>query len=126
MTVADDNNTPDWAADCDGEGREQAVRDGGDSGVVMMAAAAADNDSKGRQQQHWMATACKIGRRPMKGTDKRGRQETAETQSGKDGCRGGRWRWWPTTAADNNNGNGGQRQWRRRTTTTANDDSGGQ
>ncbi len=49
MTVADDNNTRDWAADCDGEGREQAVRDGGDSGVVMMAAAVVDNDSKGRQ-----------------------------------------------------------------------------
>jgi hypothetical protein len=31
MTVADNNNTPDWAADCDGEGRERAVRDGRDS-----------------------------------------------------------------------------------------------
>ncbi len=39
-TVADDDNTRDWAVDCDGEGLERAVRDGGDSGVVMMAAAA--------------------------------------------------------------------------------------
>jgi hypothetical protein len=37
--VADDNNTHDWAADCDGEGQEWAVRDGRDSGVVTMAAA---------------------------------------------------------------------------------------
>jgi hypothetical protein len=38
-TVVDNSNTRDWAADCDGEGREQAVRDGRDSGVVMIAAA---------------------------------------------------------------------------------------
>ncbi len=42
MTVADNNNTRDWAADCDGEGQERAVRDGGDSGVVMMAVVAED------------------------------------------------------------------------------------
>jgi hypothetical protein len=35
--VADDKDTQDWAADCNGEGGERAVRDGGDSGVVMMA-----------------------------------------------------------------------------------------
>jgi hypothetical protein len=38
--VADDNDTGDWAADCDGEGWERALRDGGDSGVVIMAAVA--------------------------------------------------------------------------------------
>jgi hypothetical protein len=42
MTVADNNNMHDWAADCNGEGQEQAVRDGRDSRVVMMAAAAED------------------------------------------------------------------------------------
>jgi hypothetical protein len=42
MTLADDDDTHDWAADCNGEGREQAVRDGGDSRVVMMAVAAED------------------------------------------------------------------------------------
>jgi hypothetical protein len=41
-TVADDNNTQDWVADCDGEGQERAVRDGGDSGVAMMAVAVED------------------------------------------------------------------------------------
>ncbi len=40
--MADNNDTHDWVADCDGEGRERAVRDGGDSGVVMMAAAVED------------------------------------------------------------------------------------
>jgi hypothetical protein len=89
--VADDNDMHDWVADCNGEGRERAVRDGGDSRVVMMAAAAADNNSKGRQQQRQMATACKIGRQPMKGMDKSRWQEMAETRSGDDGCRGGRW-----------------------------------
>jgi hypothetical protein len=42
MTVADDDNMHDWAADYDGEGQKRAVRDGGDSGVVMMAAVAED------------------------------------------------------------------------------------
>jgi hypothetical protein len=40
--VVDDNNTRDWAADCNGEGQELAVRDSGDSGVVVMAAAVED------------------------------------------------------------------------------------
>ncbi len=45
----------DWAADYDGEGRERAARDRGDSGVAMMDAAkmaaaetaAADDNSNG-------------------------------------------------------------------------------
>ncbi len=40
--MADDNKTRDWAADCNGEGQERVVRDGGDSGVAMMAVAAED------------------------------------------------------------------------------------
>jgi hypothetical protein len=36
-TVPEDDDKRDWAPDCDGEGRERAVRDGGDSRVVMMA-----------------------------------------------------------------------------------------
>ncbi len=43
LTVADDDDMQDWAVDCDGEGRERAVRDGGDSGVVMMAVAVEDS-----------------------------------------------------------------------------------
>jgi hypothetical protein len=110
-TVADDDNTRDWAADCDGEqGQERAVRDGGDSGVVMMAAAAADDDSKGRQRQRRTATACKIGRRPMKGMEKSGRQETAETRSGK-------------MAAEVEDGGGRRQQWRTTTTAMADKDS---
>ena len=46
MTVMDDNNTLDCAADCNGEGQEWAVRDIGDSGVGMMAAAAEDGGGK--------------------------------------------------------------------------------
>jgi hypothetical protein len=33
----------DWAVDCNGEGCEWVVRDGGDSRVVMMAAAVEDS-----------------------------------------------------------------------------------
>jgi hypothetical protein len=36
--VADNDDTQDWAADCNGEGQERVVRDGRDRGVVMMAA----------------------------------------------------------------------------------------
>jgi hypothetical protein len=53
-TVADNDDTQDWAADCDGEGQERAVIDGSDSGVVMMAVAVEDNggryDGKGGQR----------------------------------------------------------------------------
>ncbi len=87
-TVADNNDMHDWVADCNGEGQERAVRDGRDSGVVIVAAKAVNNDSKGRQRQQQTATACKIGQQPMKGMDKSGRQETAETQSDNAGCRG--------------------------------------
>jgi hypothetical protein len=45
-TVADDDNMQDWVADCDGEGQERAVRDGGDSRVVMMAVAVEDSGSR--------------------------------------------------------------------------------
>ncbi len=58
MTAADDNSSQDWAADYDGEGRERVARDGGDSGVAMMAAAkmAAAEDYGGGQQQQWRWT----------------------------------------------------------------------
>jgi hypothetical protein len=54
--VADNDGTQDQVADCDGEGQERAVRDGGDSGVVTMAAAAEDGGGEG-QQQRWTMTA---------------------------------------------------------------------
>ncbi len=93
----------------------------------MMAAAGADNDCKGRQRQRRMAMACKIGWQPIKGTDKSGRQETAETRSGNDGCRGARWWRWMTTVVDDDNGDGGDNnsdggRRQQQTTTAANDD----
>ncbi len=42
MMVADDGNTQDWAAGCNGEGQERVVRDGGDCRVVMIAVAVED------------------------------------------------------------------------------------
>ncbi len=110
--VVDNNDMRDWVADCDEEGQEQAVTDGRDSRVVMMAAAgkmaAADNDGKDGQRQWQTTMACKIGWRTTKGMDKSRRQEMVETQSGDDGCGGGSWRRWMLTAVDNNNGNGRQ------------------
>jgi hypothetical protein len=45
--VADDDDSRDWATDCNGEGQEQAMRDCGDSGVLMMATAAEDGGGGG-------------------------------------------------------------------------------
>jgi hypothetical protein len=56
MMVADKDDTHDWAADCNGKGKERAVRDGGDSRVVMMAAAAEDG-SEGQRWQRLTMTA---------------------------------------------------------------------
>ncbi len=52
--MADEDNSRDWAADYDKKVQEQVARDGGDSGVAMMAAAkmaAAEDSGGGRQQQ---------------------------------------------------------------------------
>jgi hypothetical protein len=46
--VADNKDTQDWVADCDGKGQERVVRDSRDSGVVMMAVAV--EDGGGRRQ----------------------------------------------------------------------------
>jgi hypothetical protein len=43
--VADNKDTQDWTVDCNGEGREKAVRDSRDSGVVMMAVVVEDGNS---------------------------------------------------------------------------------
>ncbi len=52
--VVDNNDTCDWAADCNGEGGEQALRDSRDSGVVMMAAAAEEDRGGQRWQKRTM------------------------------------------------------------------------
>ncbi len=77
--MADDNDTRDWAADCNWEGREQVVRDGGDSGVVMMAAAAEDGCS-GQQWKRWTTTA----------VDNNGMQDWAADYKGEGQERGAR------------------------------------
>ncbi len=88
--------------------------------------AATDDDGEGGQGQWRMTTACRIGWQTTKGTDKSGRQETAETRSGYDGCGGGRWWRWTTTAANDDNGEGRQQQrrWQTTTTATADNDNG--
>jgi hypothetical protein len=48
-TVADDKDMQDWLADCNGEGRERAVRDSRDIRVVIMAVAV--EDGGGGQQR---------------------------------------------------------------------------
>jgi hypothetical protein len=70
MMAADDDGLQDWAADYDGEGQEQAARDGRYSGVVIMAAAkmavtkmaVAEDSGNGGKGQRRTKTACKIGR----------------------------------------------------------------
>jgi hypothetical protein len=91
-TVAEDDDTQDWAADWDGEGQERAVRDGRDSRVVMMDAVAeyggggqqwrrwartamADDDS-GRQQRRRMMRASKIKQQTTRGEEDGRRQTT--------------------------------------------------
>ncbi len=90
--MTDNKDMQDWAADCNGEGQERAVRDNGDSRVAMMAAVAedgggkqqwqqwtmtamADNNSGGRRRRRMM-TACKIEWRTTRGKEESGRQTT--------------------------------------------------
>ncbi len=55
--VADDDDMQDWAAECDGEGRERAVRDGRDSRVVMMAVAVEDGGCGQQRRRRTMIAA---------------------------------------------------------------------
>ncbi len=73
--AADDDGLQDPAADYDGEGRERTVRDGRDSGAVMMAMAtmvAAEDRGGGQQWQRWQITAA----------DKDGMQDLAAAHDG--------------------------------------------
>ncbi len=109
--MADDNDTRDWAADCDGEGQDQVVRDGRDSGVVMIAATAEDRGGGQQQQRQTTTAADDSGMQDWvanhEGKDKSGRQERVETQGGNDGCNSGKWQRWMTMAADDDDGDGG-------------------
>ena len=81
-TVADDDDTCDWAADCNGEGRERAVRDGEDSGVVMMAVAAEDGSSGQQRRRQTMTAANNIGMQDWAEDYKWDRQERAARDGG--------------------------------------------
>jgi hypothetical protein len=54
--AAEDKDMWDRAADYNGEGKERVVREGGDSGVAMIAAVA-DGDSGGQRWRWWTTTA---------------------------------------------------------------------
>ncbi len=78
--------------DYDGEGKERVVREGGDSGVAMMATGAEGggngqrrrrwttmataDDNSGGQQRWQMLTARKIKQRTTRGKEESGRQTT--------------------------------------------------
>jgi hypothetical protein len=82
MTVADKDDTRDWAVDCDGEGQERAVRDGGDSRVVMMVVAAEDGGSGGGWQRWTMTAADNNGMQDWVAEYKEDRQEWAARDDG--------------------------------------------
>ena len=65
--MADNDDTRDLAADCDGEGRERAMRDGRDSGVVMMAVVVEDGGSGQRRRRRTMIAAEDNGMRDRAG-----------------------------------------------------------
>jgi hypothetical protein len=117
-TVVDNDNTQDWAADCNGEGQERAVRYGRDSRVVMIAVAVEDGGGGWQWQRRTTIVA-----------EDNGMQDWAVDYDGEGQERaareGGDSRVAMMAAAVEDDG-GGQ-QWRRWTTTaTADDDSSGQ
>jgi hypothetical protein len=109
--VADKDDMRDWVEQCDGEGRERVVRDGRDSGVVMMAAIVEDG-SGGRQRQRQTTTVVDDNGMQDWATDYDGKgQEQASREgrvSGNDGCSGGRWHRQTTMVAADNDGDSRQ------------------
>jgi hypothetical protein len=116
--VGDKDDTQDWAADCNGEGQERAVREGGDCGVVMMDVALED----GGGGQQWQ-------RRTRIAAEDNGMQDQAADYDGEvqeRAARVGRDSGVAMMAAVAEDGGGGQRLGRWTTTAMADDDSGGQ
>ncbi len=114
--MADEDDMQYWAADCNGEGQERVVRDGRDSGVVMMALAVEDGGggqgwqrrttiaAEGNGMQDWVADCDREGqeRAASEGRDS-GVVMLAAAEEDGSGGRG--WRRWTTTAtADDNSG----------------------
>ncbi len=116
MMVADDEDTQDWAADCDGEGQERAVRDSRDSRVVMMAVVVEDGGGGQRRQRQTMIAAEGNGMQDRAADyDSEGKERVA--REGRDSR--------VAMMAAAVEGGGGGRRWRRWTMmVTADDDSG--
>ncbi len=113
--VANDDDTHDWMADCDGEGKEQAVRDGRDSRVVMMAVAAEDGSSRQQRQRRTTTAVDNSSMQDWVANYKGEGQEQAARDGGVTG--------WTMTAATAEDGGGGQGRRQMRTTATADNDS---
>ncbi len=115
--VANNKDTQDWEADCNGEGQERAVRDSRDSGVVMMAVAVEDGGDRQRRQRRTTIAMEDIGMRDRAADyDGEGKEPVAR-KGGDSGV--------AMMAAAAEGGGGGQ-QWQRWTTmVTGDDDSGG-
>ncbi len=114
--MADKDDTQDWGADCNGEGRERAVRDGRDSRVVMMAVAVEDSGGRQRWQRQTTIAAEDNGMLD-RAADYDGEGQERAVREGRDsgvammavaaedGCSGQQGRRWTMTAmADNNSG----------------------
>jgi hypothetical protein len=77
----------DWVADYNGEGQEQVAREGGDSGVVMMAAVAEDGGGRRQWRQKMAAVDGNGGQRQQRTTkvaDDDGTQDQRRTTRGKE------------------------------------------
>jgi hypothetical protein len=106
--MADDEDTQDWAADCNGEGRERVVRDGRDSGVVMMAVAVEDGSGRRQQRRRTTIAAEDNGMQDQAADyDGDGQEQVAReggdsgmvmmAEAAEDGGSGQRWRRWTAT-----------------------------
>ncbi len=114
--MVDNDSTQDWVVDCNGEGQERVVRDGGDIKVVMMAMAVEDGGGRQRWQRQTMIAAEDNGmqdwaadyngegqeRAAREGRDSREVMMTAVAEHGSGGQQW--WRWATTAMADNNSG----------------------
>ncbi len=120
-TVADNNNMRDWVANCDGEEWERAVRDSGDSWVVMMAVVAEDGCSRWQQWRRTTTAADNNGMWDW-AADYEGEGQEQEARDGIDT----EWQWrlrrWKMAVVDDSSG---QWQWWMASTATADDNSGG-
>ncbi len=81
--MADEEDTQDWATDCNGEGQERAVRDSRDSGVEMMAVVVEDGGSR-RQWQRWTTIAAEDNGMQDRALDYDGEGKEQVVREGRD------------------------------------------